>query len=115
MRTRKVQIDEDVYTIGALTLEQVEKFIAPMEKLGDEDAKIRAYELVCYGLNNANKKNGAEKDKWTKERVYTELDMVSFMRLQDEILELSGLRAKDKSLGEAETVTVLTSQPSGVV
>jgi hypothetical protein len=117
MRTRKVVIPEaeGSYLVGALTLEQVELFIAPLEKLGGDEAKIRAYELVCYGLNNADK-SGDTAGKWTKDRVFKELDMVTFMKLQEEILDLSGLKlSKDKQLGEAQTAPVLISEPSAAV
>lgn len=105
MRTREVTVDQDKYTIAALTLEQVEQFIAPIEKPEDgqptDDAKTRAYQLVCYGLNNAHK-NGDP--NWTKERVYKELDLVTFLKLQQEILELSGLRRTGPEPGEPSPV-----------
>jgi hypothetical protein len=116
MRTKKVKIDEDEYTVGALTLEQVEEFIAPIEQISDTATKARAYELVCFGLNNPNRnKNEADVPPWTKERVYKELDLVTFMKLQSEILEISGLKVTGIEPGETQPVMELTSEKSAVV
>jgi hypothetical protein len=115
MRTKVVEIkdDEKKYKIGALSLAQVEDYISPLEVVTEgitmekPQAKIKAYDLVCYGLNNAlSLEERTTENIWTNERVRQELDMVSFRELQLEILKLSGLTIIDEpKLGEAPAVT----------
>jgi hypothetical protein len=108
MRTKIITIegDERQYKIGALSLQQVEEYIAPIGQLEDGKTgaftKIRAFDLVCYALNNGRADGEPE---WTIERIKAEFDMVSFVELQKEAIKLSGLEIREKGtqLGEALT------------
>ena len=89
MRQKTVTYDGASFTISPLTLAQVEQFIAPLPKEGDlvREGRVRAFDLVCWALNNAQ-----PDEKWDHERIRQELDPWVFAKLQDEILEFSGLR-----------------------
>lgn len=105
MRIKKIAIEGEEYIIGALTLKQVEEYITPLENMLDENksAKIRAYDLICFGLNNGSKSSGNGAAPWTPDRVREEMDLVVFTKLQSEILDFSGLRITQP--GETPAVT----------
>ena len=107
----KIENDDKEYKIGAITLEQVEQYIAPIENLELRNAKVRAYDLLCMGINNALQYDNPAIEQpalWNQDRVRKELDMVWFEKLQIEILQLSGLKllSKEDQLGEAPTAVV---------
>jgi hypothetical protein len=89
MRQKTVTYDGASFTISPLTLAQVEQFISPLPKEGDvlRAGKVRAFDLLCWALNNAN-----PEQKWDHERIRQELDPWVFAKLQDEILEFTGLK-----------------------
>ena len=96
MRTKTVKVDNFEVEIGALTLDQVEEYLAPIVADNDDSNvyKLRTYDLLSTALNNAGK------EKWDRKRITAELDLVILDRLQDEILAFSGLRKV--LLGEAQ-------------
>src|SRR5437899_6256311 len=99
MRRKIIEQDGETFTISPLTLAQLEEFGAPLSN-EKREIKIRAFDLVCHGLNNALA-NGAP--RWDHDRIRQELDLIMFKRLQDEILEFSGLpvpKSGEPSAGE---------------
>lgn len=92
VRIKKFEMDGVVLPYAPLTLEQVEAYVAPLENIDAAGGagKIRSYDLICNGLNNALPADAPEADKWTPTRVRAELDLPLFDKLRNEILLLSG-------------------------
>lgn len=103
VRTKQVKMDGAEFTIAPLTLDQIEQYIAPLEDVATQKAIgfRKAYEVVCYGLNNALPEGTPEDQKWTKEKVSKQIDMVLFERLQEEIIEFSGFRLDKEAIDKA--------------
>lgn len=96
MRTKEVVIDDAQYRIGALTIAQVEEFLAEQQAALQNTATAEAMahswrKFVAQGLTNALNGNSSIAP-WTEERVLTDLDLPSFEKLRTEILTFSGLR-----------------------
>ena len=113
LRTKPVSRDGATVTIAPLTIDQVEEYVAPLEDLaGEKSAKIRSYELVCHGLNNALADG---EPQWTHDRIRKELDLVLFGELQREILEFSGFKLDRKEAvavpGESRAASDAASSP----
>jgi hypothetical protein len=106
-RKKKVAIDGAEFVIAPLTIEQVERLIAPLEDLQKDQAAIAGvYDLVCTGLNNATGLSG-DSESWTKDRIKREIDQFTLAWLQNQILEFSGLRAQPE--GESSAAAPATS------
>jgi len=118
MRKKKVTIDDAEFSISPLTLEQVDEFIAQLDKPLDPTAddvkkfKIeleqRARRVVAWGLDNALADDVSE--RWTPERVYRKLDLKCFAELQDEILSFSNLKGQkltDAASGEDKPTPIM--------
>ena len=92
MKIKQIEIDGETFSIAALNVAQVEDYLEEIpetdEKKKQQAYKCRAYNVVCCGLNNARPSDAAA---WTKDRVRTELSWPAYMRLQKEVLELSGM------------------------
>jgi hypothetical protein len=107
-RTKTIELDGAKFIIAALTLSQVEEFLADhRDALGLDDKgnarpgatpdekKLKQLwrKFICVGLNNAAQ-NG-EKPREPK-TLADELDLVSFEMLRNELLKFSGLKALDE-------------------
>jgi hypothetical protein len=96
VRQKRLEYDGAAFVISPLTIEQVEKFISPLPADSDNlrEGVVRAYDLICWGLNNALRSDPASvgEKQWTHERIRQELDPWLLTKLQDEILEFSGLK-----------------------
>jgi hypothetical protein len=105
VRQKKLEYDGAVFVISPLTIEQVERFISPLPEEGDplRQGMVRAYDLICWGLNNALRSDPASvgEKQWTHERIRQELDPWVLTKLQQEILAFSGLKKIEP--GEAPT------------
>lgn len=92
MRTKTIAIndsDDLKVRIGALTLEQVEAYLAAdmtLDKLGIPKS---SYNLICDGLNNARKNDDPI---WTEERIRKEFDLETVKQLQEEIMAYSAMK-----------------------
>jgi len=111
MRRKTLVYDGAEFVISPLTLEQVDRYTTPIEKLETmtieekrNALRERAYDLICDSLNNAfigDPTAAAGGALWTRGRVYGEIDLVTFGKLQEEILAFSGLELKKKGGAEA--------------
>jgi hypothetical protein len=122
-RTKVVEMDGVKVTIAPMTLEQIEEYIAPLEELeGKTTAKVRVFNLVCNGLNNAmldeNGNMPPDAKPWTHEMLRHRIDMLLYEKLQREILEFSGFKLEDKDVelpGESNAASAKgNSQPVAV-
>lgn len=103
-RIKEVTMDGATVRIAPLTLDQIEEYVAPLEEIAlERTAKIRAYDLVCHGLNNALV-DGEE--LWTQELLRKDIDLLFFERLQREILEFSGFKLDTNKPVEKQAVAV---------
>ncbi|MDE2105697.1 MAG: hypothetical protein KGL39_51190 [Patescibacteria group bacterium] len=100
MKTKTIEIDGESFIIAPLNVAQVEEHIATGDPaIPEKEARIRAYDLICCGLNNAlpkitvNGASGPDGPLWTHERVRDELTWPAYIRLQREIMALSGFSA----------------------
>jgi hypothetical protein len=114
-RTKTIELDGAKFTIGALSLGQVEEFLLKQREALGVDEKGQAKdgvspdpeklaaswrEFICTGLNNGN--GATNGDAMTPEKLKAELDLISFERLRSELLDFSGLKGSgEKSPGEA--------------
>jgi len=107
VRQKRLEYDGAVFVISPLTIEQVEQFISPLSEEGDplRQGMVRAYDLICWGLNNA----GPE-IPWDHTRIRRELDPWVLTKLQEEILAFSGLRKVEP--GESQ-LPESSRKPSG--
>ena len=94
-RTKIVMIDGFSLKIGALTLDQVEKYTtSPVaDDVAIED-KVAAYkrlnfEMICDSLNNADPD---ATEKWTEERIRARFDLIAMDYFRNQIFEFSGLK-----------------------
>lgn len=119
-RTKTVKIDNAEFVIGALSLDQVEEYLAPLDpeqKMSAsekaEALRTRAIEMICNGLNNAPSKDGAAAitEPWTVARFRKECDAIIFHKLNVDILQFSGLQVTEESPGDpaAAAQTLATS------
>lgn len=105
MRTKVVKVDNAEYTIGALTLNQVEQLgEAAAAELDGQKVRARWMDIVLWGLNAPL----AEGEKrWDEPRVKAELDLVSFRALSEAVIGFSGLTTKAKGSQPGEAVAPL--------
>jgi hypothetical protein len=94
-------MDGAEFIIAPLTLAQVDDFVqTKVDNMKPEELRIRSYELVCNGLNNAlpvTSNGNGDIVRWTPDRISKELDLVLYQHLQSEILEFSGLKVAAKT------------------
>jgi hypothetical protein len=107
VRQKRLEYDGAVFVISPLTIEQVEQFISPLPAEGDKlrEGMVRAYDLICWGLNNAGPET-----PWDHARIRRELDPWVLVKLQEEILSFSGLKKVEP--GEA-LLPESSAKPSG--
>lgn len=99
VRLANITIEDCPFTIGGLTLAQVEEFIAPdaqgkeVKDLAVMDVIARNHNVVIQSLNNAIKAGAqtlgeevAVDALWTDERLKTEMDSVVFQGLFEAVL-----------------------------
>lgn len=120
MKTKTVDIEGQKFTIAPMTVAQVERYLEETESPDDKEKgkqfKLRTYDLICCGLNNARPnvvQHGTPVDaEWTHERVRNELDWTTYMTLQREILDYSGLKivSRESGAGEAQAPVPATIQ-----
>jgi hypothetical protein len=123
-RTKTIKIDNAEFQIGALSLDQVEEYLRPIEPeraeiagLVKHDAlRIRAIEMICNGLNNAQPVDGrtVTDNVWTVTRFKKECDAIIFHKLNVEILQFSGLGVTEEVPGALADAaqTSATSAPA---
>jgi hypothetical protein len=86
-----------VFTIAALTLEQIESFVAPLEDVVPaKQHLVKGYILVSHALNNVYLDDDGEYQypegfkPWDEAKVRRVIDLQSFKKLQEEIIKFSG-------------------------
>ena len=99
MRTKIIKLTDDDgpgAKVGALTYDQVEKYMAAeivLDKLGLPTASV---DLLCDALTNA------EPDKpWAPKRVHETWDIPAIKELVEKVMEYSGLKLQKIEKGEA--------------
>ncbi len=95
-------------TISPLSLEQVDQLAHSQENPTADPAelRVRRYQLVLWGLNNAEPQN-----PWTEQRLRKEFDLVLLSKLTDEVLAFSGLESKKEGLpapGESPAASAIS-------
>lgn len=100
VRKKKVTLDGAEFTIAPLTLDQVDEYVAPLEDIANQKSVgfKKGFQVVAYGLNNALPEGEAQ---WTEERIKSELDLVIFEHLQNEIIEFSGFKLDKAAIAAA--------------
>jgi len=107
VRTKAIEQDGAVFVIAPLTLDQIEQYVK-IEDLANKKSVgfTKAYEIICYGLNNALSEDTPEEQLWTPAKIKTKIDMVMFEMLQQKILEFSGFELDKKSIDAAGRAAV---------
>lgn len=108
-RIKEVEIDGQHFRIASLTLSQVELMfpsdpakLEEIKNLSSREHYKRAYQTVCMGLNNALPKDTPEESRWSNQTINDNLDMYTFGRLHDAVLEHSGLTTVKETREEGE-------------
>jgi hypothetical protein len=107
MRTKTYEKDDFKIAYSALTMEQVNSYLDPVDTALSTEQRLAAYQdkqftLVAVSLNNIEKKK-PEPQLWDKNRIQAEFDMVVFNELQIAILEISGLKLIEQNANELLT------------
>jgi len=126
-RKKVVPIEGKEYKIGALTFDQLQEYLTPVntEELTPSDRSKKMYdhaiEMVCNGLNNGIldpeemlESNTSIENPWTVAKFRSICDRVVFEKLNEAIIIFSGLSIDDKS-GETQAAaaqTLTTSAPA---
>jgi hypothetical protein len=99
MRTKIITLDGAEYKIRSLTMREAEEFFQKLQKAvaGSENGKTEQLTKLWEGLVALVLVSPEVK----VEQVETQLDIVSFKILRDEILKFSGFDMKEESPGEA--------------
>lgn len=102
VRTKKVSKDGAEFTIAPLNLDQIESYVK-LEDLANRKSIgfTKAYEVVCYGLNNALPEDTPEEQKWTPAKIKAKIDLVMFELLQQEIIDFSGFKLDKEAIDAA--------------
>lgn len=123
-RVREIQLpDGPKVKISTLLVDQVEEYIAPLEQIELQKGagKVRAYAVICHGLNNALPEDTPEDERWTPEKLRSAIDLPTFEFLQKEILAFSGFKLDEEALiipGESNAASAKASSqnvPAGSV
>ena len=93
VRTKIVEMDGAQFVIAPLTLDQIEQYVK-LDTLSKNKSVgfTKAYEVICYGLNNALPEGTPEEQLWTPEKIKANIDLVMFELLQKEIIDFSGFK-----------------------
>jgi hypothetical protein len=109
-RTKVVELDGAKFTIAPLTLRQVEEFLEKQRAALGMDPTSKVFtiehaakadqgkltdlwrEFICMGLNNAMLSETGE--RWKPDRLIDQIDLVTFQRLRNELMEFSGLKSE---------------------
>jgi hypothetical protein len=102
VRTKKVTRDGAEFIIAPLNLDQIEQYVK-LEDLANRKnvGFTKAFEVVCYGLNNALPEDTPEEQKWTPAKVKKNVDLVMFELLQQEIIDFSGFKLDKEAIDAA--------------
>lgn len=111
MKVKEVEIGDQKYRIGSLTVDQYEQFIGDgISTKGKEFIRQHMVPVVAASLENAaqgNGKwfvqpsaNGSPKRTWAEEDVSAQLDFGELDKLYSAIIELSGLKTSGAKPGE---------------
>lgn len=114
-RVKEVQLpDGPKIKISTLTVDQVEEYIAPLEQIELQRGagKIRAYAVICHGLNNALDEDVPAEQYWTAEKLRKAIDLPMFEFLQKEILAFSGFQVDEASMKAEENKVDLPGESS---
>lgn len=98
-RVKKVEMDGAEFWISPLTIAQVEEYVVPPPEGSAVDVyKERTYQMICWSLNNAIDAKGGTDPKWDTEKLRQSIDIPLMEFLQQEILDMSGLKMRRVSL-----------------
>ena len=104
-RIKKVEMDGAEFWISPLTIAQVEEYVVPPPEGSAVDVyKERAYQMICWSLNNVIDAKGGTDPKWDTKMLRQSIDIPLMEFLQQEILDMSGLKMRRVSLPDKEAL-----------
>ena len=134
VRCKVVKIDNLEITISELNFDQIQAYLAPIAGSDDLDdaaradaLRTRSFEMICNSLNNvlmasimtpdtiAVEATWLEKNTWTVARFRAKYGVVTYRKLNEEILTFSGLTLGEQPVGGASAAvdqTLATSAPA---
>ena len=95
MRVKTIQLDNVLWEISPLTVEQYEDMLDGSDNQDATAARERMWNTVLNGLNNALSDEEDAK-RYTKAKLRKAIDLPSFLELHRAILEYSGLKIDSK-------------------
>jgi hypothetical protein len=107
LRVNILSIDGLEIKYSALSVEQVEAYLAPIPEGSPIEAYVtRQRELICQSLNNLNPPDSTPQSVWTPERVKKEMDLLLIVKLHNTIVTFSGLKLAPVSSDSGEPQAV---------